>query len=61
MIFKNSYILHTKANQLLACHIYERMTVHCYNQYGAGLDFYKPECIVIFLKNQPFSRFYAVL
>ena len=34
-----------KANQLLACHIYERMLIHCYNQYGLGTEFQRPECV----------------
>lgn len=34
-----------KANQLLACHLYDRMTMHCKNQYGLFEDSYRPECI----------------
>lgn len=37
-----------KANQLLACHVYEKMTLHCMNQYGLFEDSYRPECYVDF-------------
>jgi len=30
----------------VSCHIYERMTLQCYNQYGAFKEFMKPECVV---------------
>ncbi|KRX02598.1 hypothetical protein PPERSA_11938 [Pseudocohnilembus persalinus] len=34
-----------KTHQLLACHLYERLTLHCMNQYGMFKDFYRPECM----------------
>ncbi|KAL4512673.1 hypothetical protein ABPG72_020510 [Tetrahymena utriculariae] len=34
-----------KAHQLISCHLYERMTIHCMNQYGLFKDFYRPECL----------------
>ncbi|EGR27915.1 hypothetical protein IMG5_186670 [Ichthyophthirius multifiliis] len=34
-----------KAHSLIACHLYERMTLHCMNQYGLFKDFYRPECL----------------
>ncbi|CAD8068247.1 unnamed protein product [Paramecium primaurelia] len=34
-----------KANQLLACHLYDRMAQHCKNQFGLFEDSYVPECL----------------
>jgi hypothetical protein len=35
----------TQAHQQIACHIYERMTIHCFNQYGIFEAMSRPECI----------------
>eukprot|EP01017_Pseudomicrothorax_dubius_P037659 TRINITY_DN554_c0_g1_i3.p1 TRINITY_DN554_c0_g1~~TRINITY_DN554_c0_g1_i3.p1 ORF type:complete len:150 (+),score=42.37 TRINITY_DN554_c0_g1_i3:72-521(+) len=34
-----------KTNHHIACHVYERMTTLCHNQYGWFRDFYRPECL----------------
>lgn len=34
-----------QANQLLACHLYDRMSQHCKNQFGLFEDSYVPECL----------------
>ncbi|KAM3145480.1 hypothetical protein pb186bvf_002524 [Paramecium bursaria] len=34
-----------KSNQLLACHLYDRMNQHCNNQFGLFEDSYRTECL----------------
>jgi len=35
-----------KTNHLIACHLYERMTILCHNQYGMFTDFHqRRECM----------------
>lgn len=34
-----------QAHQQIACHIYERMAIHCFNQYGIFDAMTRPECL----------------
>lgn len=34
-----------QAHQQIACHLYERMMIHCFNQFGIFDAMKRPECI----------------